>query len=159
MRISPVLYRTLVIGVIVLFFGLGVQPAFALSINGVNNPPGTPEIYGPATFKIGVEIDFVFVSTDPDGDNISYYIDWEDDTSDECGPYPSGEQVTLSHTFYEERNYLIRAKAIDHPHGSESDWGEFWLWWRSRSRISDHLIFARYLVYFPLLERLLTLLL
>ena len=142
----------MVVGVIVLFIGVGVQPAFALSIREGNNPPGTPEIYGPATFKVGVEIDFVFVSTDPDDDNVSYYIDWEDDTTDEIGPFISGEQVTVSHTFYEERNYIIRAKAIDHPHGSESDWGEFWLRWRSRSRILSYEIIIRYLERFSMFE-------
>ncbi|GAG49194.1 unnamed protein product, partial [marine sediment metagenome] len=41
-----------------------------------NDPPDTPEIYGPTRHEVGVEYEYTFVTTDPDGDEIYYYIDW-----------------------------------------------------------------------------------
>ena len=120
-----------------------------------NDPPNTPEIYGPTTFEIGVEYVFYFVTTDPNGDNVSYYIDWDDGTNDLFGPIISGEEIATTHAFYEKRDYLIEAKAIDHPYGAESDWGYLLLRWKSKNRIINNTIFMNFLEQFPILNRLL----
>jgi len=71
-----------------------------------NNPPSAPYVTGPNNGKIGVEYNWTFVSTDPDEDNITYYIDW----ADECGgaewygPYPSGEEINIAHTYVYENS-------------------------------------------------------
>ena len=59
------------------------------------------------------------------------------------------------HAFYEKRDYLIEAKAIDHPYGAESDWGYLLLRWKSKNRIINNTIFMNFLEQFPILNRLL----
>ncbi len=88
----------------------------------VNDPPTIPGIDGPASGKAGTEYDYTFVSTDPDGDQIKYIIDWGDNTTDTTELYDSGVVVTVSHTWSEKGDYIIKAKAVD-EHDGESDWG------------------------------------
>ena len=89
-----------------------------------NQPPSTPTITGPAQGKINVETDYNFTATDPDGDNIMYFIEWGDGTnSGWIGPYPSGDIVTKSHTWSTKGTYTIKAKAKDAT-GAESGWGQ-----------------------------------
>ncbi len=62
------------------------------------------------------------VSTDPDGDEISYYVEWGDNSEGESSELlSSGEYWEISHTWYSEGAYIIKAKAID-SNGAESDW-------------------------------------
>jgi hypothetical protein len=50
-------------------------------------------------------------------------VKWGDGASSGwSGPYNSGQQVTLSHTWYREDTFTIKAKAKD-PYNTESDWG------------------------------------
>jgi len=89
----------------------------------LNQPPEKPTIEGPAKGKIKVPTEYNFTTTDPDGDNVSYYIDWGDDTnSGWIGPYSSGEKITQTHTWSKKGTYTIKAKAKD-SHGNESGWG------------------------------------
>jgi hypothetical protein len=88
-----------------------------------NPPPETPTINGPKNGKTGVEYNYAFKSTDPYSDNVYYYVDWGDDSNSSwLGPYLSGQMVDMSHTWYEQGNYAIKAKAKD-VYGAESDWG------------------------------------
>jgi hypothetical protein len=43
-----------------------------------NQQPLAPEIDGPSSGKPGTQYTFDFVTTDPDGDDIDYYVDWGD---------------------------------------------------------------------------------
>ncbi|MHA2367090.1 MAG: NosD domain-containing protein, partial [Candidatus Hodarchaeales archaeon] len=91
-------------------------------------PLGTPEvpiISGPIHGKVGEKYDWTFVSTDPDGHDIYYWIQWGDGTSpiEWIGPYSSGEEVTVSHTFSRQETFTIEAKAKD-DYGLESSWGQ-----------------------------------
>jgi len=92
-------------------------------VNTLNNtPPLTPTITGSKTGKPGEELEYNIKTTDPDGDDVYYYIDWGDNTtSDWIGPYKSGEKVTVSHTWNEKGSYTIRVKAKD-IYDTESDW-------------------------------------
>jgi len=90
-----------------------------------NNPPDKPDIIGPAEGRPGVEYDYIFVTTDPEEDNVSYYIDWGDDkTTGWTDYYPSGDLVEICHTWDEICKYSIRAKAKD-TKGMESEWSDF----------------------------------
>jgi outer membrane protein assembly factor BamB len=92
-------------------------------VTGYNNPPDKPTITGPSSGKIGAVYNYTFVATDPDGSDIYLYIDWDDyGSSGWIGPYASGEEVTLSHTWNEMGIYTIKAKAKDTYYDSESDW-------------------------------------
>jgi glutaredoxin len=89
-----------------------------------DSPPNTPLITGPATGKIKVALAYNVTTTDPDGDDVSYFIDWGDgSTSGWLGPYSSGDVITQSHTWSKKRDYTIKAKARD-IYGNESNWGE-----------------------------------
>lgn len=88
---------------------------------GMNSPPTTPEIDGPRRGKPGQELTYTVVSTDPDGDDITYCFKWDDGSGEICiGPFPSGEPASISHTWEEEGTYLMECKASD-PDGAESD--------------------------------------
>ena len=82
----------------------------------VNGPPDAPIIEGEKNGDAGTGYEYSFTSTDPDGDDIAEYIvDWDDGTGEETitGPFASGTPATGSHTWAEEGDYNITAKAKD----------------------------------------------
>ena len=88
--------------------------AATTSSGGENDPPNSPDINGPAKGIPGVMYNFSFVANDPDNDDIYLYVKWGDDQIEEwIGPYKSGEEVILSHTWSEKGRYFIKAKAKD----------------------------------------------
>jgi len=87
-----------------------------------DNPPVKPGIRGNRMGRSGVSYSYVFSSIDPDDDNIYLFVDWGDNTNTGwIGPYSSGEEVTLSHSWNEKGAYTIKAKAKD-SFGLESGW-------------------------------------
>ena len=96
---------------------------YAFGPGEVNNPPNTPTITGPTSGKAGEYHRYIFQTTDPEGHEIYYYVDWGDDTSTHgwAGPYNSGEALSLDHLYTFEGTYIIKAKAKD-EYDSESDW-------------------------------------
>jgi hypothetical protein len=79
-----------------------------------NSPPETPDISGPTMGKPEVELDYQICSTDPEENDIIYCFDWGDDSGEVCiGPFPSGEEVTISHSWLENGTYTITVKAAD----------------------------------------------
>jgi hypothetical protein len=90
----------------------------------VNDPPAEPTINGPPSGNIGDLYEYIFQTTDPDGNQVYYYVDWGDgDTIEWDGPHDSGEGVTFSHSWSNESTYTIRAQAKD-VWDYESSWGE-----------------------------------
>ena len=86
--------------------------------------PEKPDIDGPKEGKPGIEYNYTFVSTDPEGEDLFYYIDWGDGTfEDWIGPYQSGETVTMSHEWkgFGEKTLDIRVKVKD-VHDVISNW-------------------------------------
>lgn len=108
--------------------GIGLSNISTASINTGNNPPSPPTITGPVYGKPGVAYEFSFNSVDIDGDNVSYYIEWGDGTSDGWTEYfPSGTDVIISHLWEEVSWYnIIQAKAKD-IHGNESEWSTYYI--------------------------------
>ena len=89
-----------------------------------NDPPNKPSIDGETNGKVGVEYEYTFETTDPEGLQVWYYIEWGDNTNTGwIGHYPSGEEITKSHSWSEKDTYTIRCKAKD-PYEAESEWGE-----------------------------------
>ncbi len=87
-------------------------------------PPNKPVILGPTNGTVGTLYPYTVNSTDPDGDDIYYLIDWGDGTYENwIGPYASGETVTVFHSWIERGTYLIQAKAKDNITG-ESAWSD-----------------------------------
>jgi len=88
-----------------------------------NQPPSTPIITGPSQGKPRISYNYEIESLDPENENISYYVDWEDGTNTGwIGPCPSGHEQILNHTWNKKGTYTIKVKARD-THDQESDWG------------------------------------
>jgi subtilisin family serine protease len=97
---------------------------FALVVSPVLSGPYPPEISGPSEGEVGEEYDFTFVTTDPLGSNVTYYIEWGDGTVEEwLGPFASGEEITVSHTWNVGGDYEIRAKAKN-AENAEGGWSK-----------------------------------
>jgi len=87
-----------------------------------NSPPETPTISGETNGKIGEEYWYAFTAVDPDNNPISWYIEWGDGThTGWTTERASNEKCYYGHTWSEQDNYTIRAKAKD-VMGEESDW-------------------------------------
>jgi len=113
-----------------------------------NQAPNTPDITGQTNGKAGTEYEYTFVTTDPDGDDVYYYVDWGDDTFEEwIGPYDSGEEAKVKHTWDARGTYTIKAKARD-TCDAESDWGTLDVT-MPKSRPVINIFFQRFLERFP----------
>ena len=123
-------YRNVIaLGILILFIGMSVNPlSVALQdfkrvneING-NSPPSTPIFLGPTEGFVGVAYSYTINSTDPEGDDVYYLVAWEFGVFYEWfGPYESGEEVTVTNTWYEEGTYLVIAGAMD-VYNAESEY-------------------------------------
>jgi len=83
-------------------------------------PPNPPTITGPISGYAGVMYNYLFSTTDPDGDDVSYWINWGDGTyTGWLGPYPSGHNVSASHSWSNPGFYEVNATAKD-THGAQS---------------------------------------
>jgi len=90
-----------------------------------NQPPGEPDIDGPSSGAPGVEHNFTFVTTDPEGDQVYYDIKWGDgDSLTDYGPWDSGEVVTVSHAWENKGTVIIEARARD-TFDAYSDWSQY----------------------------------
>jgi len=89
----------------------------------IGNAPSAPVIAGQLAGKLRKEYSYTFTATDSDGDAIYYYIEWGDGSSEKwIGPYASGEEVVVNHSWDSKGIYTIKAKAKD-INGAESEWG------------------------------------
>ena len=80
----------------------------------LNSPPNKPIGSGPTTGKIGVLYSYFFELKDIDGDSMFLYIDWGDGNHDGwIGPYNSGTNVVVNHTWNKGGTFTIRYKAKD----------------------------------------------
>jgi len=124
-----------------------------------NTPPEVPIITGKEKGTPGLTYLYVFGTTDPEQDDVLYYIDWGDITnSGWLGPYPSGVSKSLGHSWSQQGTYLIKIKAKD-TYGLESDWGtlsvtmplevpSFWFVEWLFERFPHAFPFLRYLIEF-----------
>ena len=85
-----------------------------------SNAPDTPTVDGPTSGKSGIEYEYNFTTTDPNGDDVYYYIEWDDGSKENwIGPYGSGEEITRAHTWNYKGTYTIKARAKD----TDNLWG------------------------------------
>jgi len=79
-----------------------------------NQAPELPEIDGPTEGFVGDEQTFSIVSSDLDGHQLYYYVDWDDGSSlEEFGPYNSSVPFDASHTWDTADDYQISVIADD----------------------------------------------
>ena len=95
---------------------------FTTTAEDVNQPPNKPTITGPTSGKAGDPYTYSASATDPDGDEVFFWFDWDDgDEVGWLGKYSSGEICNLSHVWQAEGNYSIKVKAKD-TNDLESGW-------------------------------------
>jgi len=84
--------------------------------------PNNPIITGPTSGTVGTEYEYNFVTDDPNGDDVNYYIEWGDGTnSGWIGPFNTGIEIIMNHSWANIDYYTIKAKAKD-LHDFESGW-------------------------------------
>ena len=86
-----------------------------------NSPPETPSITGPTSGGYGVEQTYEISASDPDNNDIYYYIDWGNGTIETKGPYDSEKTVYAKHTWVDRGQYTIRVRSRD-TYDEVSDW-------------------------------------
>ncbi len=88
-----------------------------------NSPPEKPSIVGPTTGSPDEELTYEITTTDPDDNDLYYYIDWGDgNNSGWLGPYDSGQTKKFKHIWIEKGTYIIMTQARDSFY-DESEWG------------------------------------
>ena len=105
-----------------------------------------------------VKYTFFISAIDPDNNDVYYFIDWGDNTSNYwIGPFESGKEISVSHRWLKQGTFKIRIKAKN-TMGAVSDWSEFTVkMLRSKAIINSG--FLRFLERYPQLNKLLSLLL
>jgi hypothetical protein len=95
-------------------YNLALIDLLLIKLEGGNQAPSAPDINGPANGSAKTSYKYGFVSIDPDGDEIFYYIDWGDGTSEDwIGPFTSEEKIGVNHSWAKKRTYVIRARVKD----------------------------------------------
>ncbi len=139
-------------------YGLSTVGSIWSFITSSNYAPNKPTITGPLRGKSGRQYDYKFVATDPNGNQVFYYIDWGDEIfSGWVGPYTSGQEQTFSHTWENKNTYLIKAKTKD-VSGAESDWTTLSVTMPQSTTLTTlfhHRLFEQFLCTFPILKHLL----
>jgi outer membrane protein assembly factor BamB len=120
-----------------------------------NTPPGAPTITGETNGNAGTSYDYIFMATDPEGAIIWYYVEWADDTNTGwIGPYDSGQQITLGHSWSKPGTYIIHAQAMD-PYNAKGLWGTLTVTMPKDKAVNLYSLPLKLLEQFPILERLL----
>jgi hypothetical protein len=119
-----------------------------------NHPPNNPIINGPTKGKPGIDYNYTFVTTDPDGDDVWYHICWGDkEIIYIYGPYPSGEEITLSYNWTNKGTYLITCCARD-IYEAVSNTTTLEVTIPRSKAVSSNLFLQRILERFPILQKL-----
>jgi hypothetical protein len=86
-----------------------------------NSAPAAPAVFGPAQAKAGSEAEFSTVTTDPEGDVLTYTIAWGDGDTVAAPGYASGDTARMLHTWTAPGEYVVRSVAADGA-GHRSAW-------------------------------------
>lgn len=79
---------------------------------------------GPPSGKSGEEYVFSTSAIDPEGQNIYYLSNWGDNSEEIwIGPFMSGKEANINHTYDQDGDYEIKVKAMD-IYGYESEWSD-----------------------------------
>jgi len=92
--------------------GVGIDSTYALIVEP-NRVPSNPNISGPTDGITDLTYEFIFNSTDEDGDKIRYVIEWGDGNITESGLVASGEAFNSTHQWLKPGKYEIIVTAYD----------------------------------------------
>ena len=128
---------------------IGSDDGKVYCFDGENQSPSAPIVDGPNNGLPFLTYTFTFTSTDPDGDDVSYYIDWGDGYITNWTSYQpsSSPDYSKGHFWIGFDKFTIRAKAKDN-FGSESPWTNY-SFSTPRNRVSYSSFFMRFLELFP----------
>ena len=113
-------------------------------------PPSPPDIDGPNKGKAGTKYDFKFTSKDPQGQRVSYKIDWDDGNVKDWTSYQnSGTTYTASHTWDDDGTYTIKAWAKNEEDGLESTVSTHKIVIPRNRAVNFHHVFLRFLAKQP----------
>ncbi len=105
--------------------GYNIDAYFDIIYEFINNPPNAPTIAGTKKIKKDVQYEYTFTTTDPEGQDVSYNIEWGDLTGTGwIGPYASGATASANHTWTTKDKFIIRCQAKD-TYGAVSGWTEY----------------------------------
>ncbi|KYK20008.1 hypothetical protein AYK24_04340 [Thermoplasmatales archaeon SG8-52-4] len=80
-----------------------------------NQHPNKPFLNGPLEGNIKTKYQYFFNATDPEEEYVYYYIDWGDGTnSGWIGPFESGEEIIVEHSWKLKGKYTIKARVKDY---------------------------------------------
>jgi len=101
---------------------------FTIGQGNENNPPAIPDRpSGPYKGSTNINYSFSTVTTDPEGDEIKYGWDWDDDSIIDTwtNTSSSGTVIQLNHSWNESGIYSIKVLAEDQD-GLQSDFSDSW---------------------------------
>jgi len=78
-----------------------------------NQPPYKPDISGRRYGSADEELTFTFVSEDYEGNDIKYFIDWNDGNTEWTDYFSSGEEVEVTHAWDSDGDYEITSYPVD----------------------------------------------
>lgn len=106
-------------------FTLYGDPSLSLTAHSSLLPTSVPtKPFGEKSLKPDVSYSFSTVSDFADQDILYYVWDFGDGTiTSPLGPYPAGEEISLSHTYEVPGNYRIKVKAVNMI-GDETVWSD-----------------------------------
>jgi DNA-binding beta-propeller fold protein YncE len=89
-----------------------------------DRPPFAPSApTGPSYLLVNESDTFSVSTTDPQGDSVSYVLDWGDSKVESTGYYASGETARLAHSWSAAGVYALAVKAQDTRAGA-SEWSD-----------------------------------
>ena len=86
---------------------------YKYKVGDSDQSPNAPIIDGLTSGKVGKEYEYTFNAIDPNNDDVKYFINWGDTTSESTDFNASGTDVTVKHTWRDEGTYNIRVRAQD----------------------------------------------
>lgn len=93
----------------------------SVTIETGNNPPTIDLLEGPNNPETNTTIKINFSATDPDGDQITYRIDWDDDSLASTTTGPSGTTISETHMYTVPGWYTVTVTASDPSDAETSD--------------------------------------
>ena len=101
---------------------LDVDDSADVIVETANLAPDAPTMDGPNSGLLGTKLFFTVNTTDPEGDDVFYYVTYSDANSGWIGPFPSGVEQSVNYTFLTTGEKIVKAVARD-TYGHESGWG------------------------------------
>jgi hypothetical protein len=101
----------------------GVIDSVVVNVTASNAAPNAPTIVGPVTGDTSITYPFTFTATDPDGDQLQYDVDWNNDGTSEVTSLlvNSGIAITGNRSWPTAGSYTFQVRARDIA-GAVSGW-------------------------------------